>query len=288
MSVLTVLPQLPLVWCVCCQSGHGQVRLLVLTVQVMPLNNKKEALPDHQTQMLKFPILQFPIFSSTSSSPPAFAPVPPLFKVSTWDEPQSLRNEHTANNLWCLSQEVRSFLHTLGTFFLPISLLRCCQKNILICNLWLEEWQTDRHMCTVHICFPALDLWSTVELQRESERKAALQQMVLLKEPRWNSLCYKCSLVFFETPIGSGSPAGLRSNVLRPNECISMHTHTHTCLSDEWSHLSSLRFFEQTAFQSRLINCRWNQAVIIDLVIWHFRWLNWDFKFSLIIQYNTD
>lgn len=204
---------------------------------------------------------------------------------STWDEPHSLRDEHTANNLWCLSKEARSFLHTLGTFFLPLSLLLHCQKNILICNLWLEEWQTDRHMCTVHICFPALDLRSTVELQRESERKAALQQMVLLKELRWNSLCYKCSLVFFETPIGSGSPAGLRSNVQRPNECIGMHTHTHTLgyLMNGLTCLLALSYWTNwvpVKANKLPLELFRNQTVIIGLVIWHFRWLYWDYEFS--------
>lgn len=214
----------------------------------LPLNNRKEAGVSVFRRYF-YPIAKPRCSNSPSFSSPHFPsphPVPLYFlqhlpsspSPSTWDE--SSRDEHTANNLWCLSKEVRSGLHTLGTFFLPLSLLQVCQKNILICNLWLKEWQRDRHMCTVHICFPALDLRSTVELQRESKRKAALQQMVLLKELRWNSLCYKCSLVFFETPVGSGSPAGLRSNVLRPNECIGMHTHTHThLLCDEWSHLSS-------------------------------------------------
>lgn len=178
-----------------------------------------------------------------------------------------------------------------GWFFpLPLSLLLHCQKNILICNLWLEQWQTDRHMCTVHICFPALDLRSTVELWRESERKAALQQMVLLKELRWNSLCYKCSLVFFETPIGSGSPAGLRSNVLRPNECIAMHTHTRLGIWWMVSPVGSLWVIEQTQFQFRLINCLWNccgmRLKLLVLSFWHSGWLYWGYEFSLTIQYS--
>lgn len=202
---------------------------------------------------------------------------------STWDQPQCLRDEHTANNLRCLSKEVRSFPHTVGTWNLLLCLLRRCQKNILICNLWLEEWQTDRHMCRVHICFPALDLRSTAELRRESKRKAALQQMVLLKEPRWNSLCYKCSLVFFQTPVGSGPPAGLHSNVLRPNEYISMHAR----LSDECSHLT---LSYQTDWDSGKNNelsweLFWKETVITGCVIGHLRWLYWDYEFSLKTQF---
>lgn len=90
----------------------------------------------------------------------------------------------------------------------------------------MADRQTHVHSAHLFSCS-----WPTTErraTERESQRKAALQQMVLLKELRWNSLCYKSSLVFFETPIGSGPPAGLRSNVLRPNECIDTHTHTHT------------------------------------------------------------
>lgn len=144
-------------------------------------------------------------------------------------------------------------------------------------------------MCTVHICFPALDLWSTVELQRE-QRKAALQQMVLLKELRWNSLCYKCSLVFFETPIGSGSPAGLRSNVLRPNECTGMPTHKYTLgyLMNGLTCLLALIYWTNwvpVKDNELALEMFWNQPVIIGLVIWHLGWLHWDYEFSLTIQY---
>lgn len=43
-------------------------------VQTSPLH-------DRQAQMLKLPILQFPTFSFTSSSPSAFSPTPPLLAV---------------------------------------------------------------------------------------------------------------------------------------------------------------------------------------------------------------
>lgn len=150
----------------------------------------------------------------------------------------------------------------------------------------MADRQTHVHSAHLFSCS-----WPTTErsaTERESQRKAALQQMVLLKELRWNSLCYKSSLVFFETPIGSGPPAGLRSNVLRPNECID----THTLLSI-WCIVSPvflLWIIEQTEFQLRLINCPWNSSgTRPKLPDSSFdRWLHWDYEFSIIIQYNTD
>lgn len=143
--------------------------------------------------MLKLPILQFPhillhliqsfcTFSNTPPPPPpphthTYTPQP----LSTWDELKSSRDEHTANNLWCLSKEVRSGLHTLGTLFLPLSLLHCCQKNILICILWLEEWQTDRqtHVHGAHLFSCS---WPTIDC-RAAER---VREKLLYN--RWFSL----------------------------------------------------------------------------------------------------
>lgn len=63
---------------------------------------------------------------------------------STWDEPQSLRDEHTANNLWCLSKEVRSFLHTLGTFFLPPLFCSTAKRTFwYVISGWRNGRQTD-------------------------------------------------------------------------------------------------------------------------------------------------
>lgn len=113
-----------------------------------------------------------------------------------------------------------------GWIIFSFSFLLCCQKNILICNLWLEEWQTDRHMCTVHICFPALDLRSTVELQRRGG--GDYNRWFSLRS--WDeTLCVASALwsFFSESPIGSGSPAGLHSNVLRPIEYMGMRAYSH-------------------------------------------------------------
>ena len=100
--------------------------------------------PDAQTPPPP-PIPRSPIFSFTSSSPSVYSPTPPLLTVSTWDEPQSSKDEHIANNLWCLSKEVRSGLHTLGTFFLPLSLFCTAAKRTFwyVISGWRNGRQTD-------------------------------------------------------------------------------------------------------------------------------------------------
>lgn len=161
------------------------------------------------------------------------------------------------------------FTIPLGPFFFSSLICRAAKRTF-----WyvISGW-SDRHMCTAHICFPALDLRSTAELWKESDRKTALQQMVLLKELRWNSLCYKCSLVFSETPIGSGSPAGLLSNVqsqMSAEGCTHIHTlylmNGFTCLL--------LLTYSTSRAPVRANKLSWelfcNQIEIMVLVIWHF------------------
>jgi len=182
--------------------------------------------------------LHFPQHLPSSQSP------------STWDERQASRDGHSANNLWCLSKEVGSILHTSGTFFLPLSHLWRCQKNILICNLWLEKWQTDRHMCTLHICFPALDPRSTVELRRERARERLLYNRWFSLRSRDETLCVTSALwSFLRLQSVQALLLGFDPmcwGQMSAEACIQVHTHFGS-----WWMASSVIFLwviEQTEF----------------------------------------
>lgn len=178
------------------------------------------------------------------------------------------------------------FAIPLGPFFFSSLICRAAKRTFWYIISGWKHGQTDT--CAQHtFVFPALDLRSTAELWKESNRKTALQQMVLLKELRWNSLCYKCSLVFSETPIGSGSPAGLLSNVqsqMTAEGCT--HIHTLLYLMNGFTCLLLLTYSTSRApvrANKLSLELFCNQIEIMVLVIWHFG----DF-FSLINSENGD
>lgn len=77
--------------------------------------------------------------------PPPSHPVTlhPLEMCSSLQEMNTLQTIYGASPRKSNLASIPSGLFFFFFFSLPLSLLRHCQKNILICNLWLEEWQTD-------------------------------------------------------------------------------------------------------------------------------------------------
>lgn len=121
-----------------------------------------------------------------------------------------------------------------GIFFSSLFfLLGCSQKNIVICNLWLEEWQTDRHMCTAHICFLALDLRSTARaMAREGERERLPYNRWFSLRSRDETLCVTSALWSFlrlqsvQAPLLGFVPT--RRGQMSAQACIHLRIHTHT------------------------------------------------------------
>ena len=91
----------------------------------------------------------------------------------------------------------------------------------------MVDRQTHVHSAHLFSCsWPMIDCRAA---EKEQET-AALQQMVLLTELRWNSLCYKCSLVFFWDSNRFSFPcwASFQCTEAKSVQCRGMRAHTHT------------------------------------------------------------